>query len=667
MSTCLRCGAEVSASDSKCLKCGEALRKQTHELIGKSLADKYVIEEHLGSGGMCDVYRAIHSGMGKQVAVKVLKPALAADPTIAQRFEQEARAASLIHHPHAINVMDYGIGEGNIPFIVMEFVRGKTLGELLRSEGAFSVERAANILRQASGALDVAHSVGVVHRDIKPDNIIIAEYDGSDWVEVVDFGVAKVQEDVNRRINLTGANIIVGTPRYMSPEQCEEKPVDARSDIYSLGIVLYEMLSGEAPFKGDSSTRLLVAHAHEPPDPLRNKRPDLSPELEAVVMSTLEKDSTRRPQSAGEFARAFQEAAGLGQPAQAGTNHAGAFSRISVPIGEEDKLKTPVASQVPVSNTLEDEATIVRQRPARVAAVPLSGTPASQRVDTPTPSGESVYQQRHTPPATYASSGGYQKQGSTGGIIALIIVVVAVAGVAAYLVFGNKLSGQSSTSEAVNNAQQSVTEAIARVDSLPKDHPLRSYMNDLRQWQGELKAYQEVRENNPQITEKADRYRQKSQDVSDQARAALAALGPNTNTMPASSSSPKSEAAAKPAADDGTASADDEEDTKDAGTDKKTGDINDVDNQEEANKDANKNKSKPRNAEPPVIDPVKPPSDGEPKNSKKPPADDEPKKEEPKNSNKPNKNSPPVLEKIQPDSESSSGGVSNSPPSGTNF
>ena len=637
MSTCLRCGGEVSASDIQCAKCGEALRKQTHELIGKSLADKYMIEEHLGSGGMCDVYRATHSAMGKQVAIKVLKPALAADSTIAQRFEQEARAASLIHHPHAINVMDYGISEGNIPFIVMEFVRGRTLGELLRSEGAFSVERTANILRQAGGALDVAHEVGVVHRDIKPDNIIIAEYDGSDWVEVVDFGVAKIQEDVNRRINLTGANIIVGTPRYMSPEQCEEKPVDARSDIYSLAIVIYEMLSGESPFKGDSSTRLLVAHAHEPPEPLRNKRPDLSPELEAVVMRALEKDPARRPQSAGELAREFQEAAGLGQPAQAGTNRAGAFSRISVPIGEEDKVETPVAAQASAADTLGDEATVVRPRSAR-AAVPLSDTPASQSVDTPVPAGEAAYQQRHTPPATYVASGAYHKQSNTGGIIALVAVILVVAGVAAYIVFGNKLLSRGSTSDAVIDAQQSVTEAIARVDSLPKDHPLRSYLNDLRQWQGELKAYQEVHEDNAQVTDKAERYNQKAQDISDQARAALAALGrpdptPNANAAPASSSSSQPGAAAKPQTADETADADDEEETKDASSDKKAGDINDVDKQEDADKNANKNK--PRNAQPPVIDPVKPPSENEPKNS-----------------NKSNKNSPPSLEKIQPDSES---------------
>jgi serine/threonine protein kinase len=623
MSTCLRCSSEVSASDNQCANCGEALPKQTDRLIGKILADKYTIEELIGSGGMCDVYLATHTVMGKQVAVKVLKPALAADSTIAQRFEQEARAASRIHHPHAINVMDYGIGEGNIPFIVMEFVRGLTLGELLRKEGAISVERAADILRQACGALDVAHSVGVVHRDIKPDNIIIAEYDGADWVEVVDFGVAKIQEDVNRRINLTGANIIVGTPRYMSPEQCEEKPVDARSDIYSLGIVLYEMLSGEAPFKGDSSTRLLVAHAHEPPEPLRNKRPDLSPELETVVMSALEKNPARRPQSAGEFARQFQEAAGLGQPAQSETNRAGAFSRISVPLGEQDKLETPVTA-LALGEDASDESTIVRPR-----STPISNTPVNQNVDTPIPAGGNNFQQRHPTPVTYvAASGGYRKQNNTAGIIALVAVVLVVAGIAAYLVFGNKFSAVGSTSEAVIDAQQSVTEAIARVDSLPKDHPLRSYMNDLRQWQGELRAYQEVRENNAQVTDKAERYRQKAQDISGQARAALSALGqpdpaPSTNAAPVVPAAAHTGEVAKPEEDD----ADIDKANKNVSDDETAGN-----KEEDPGKNENKNKSRPRNAEPPVIDPVKP----QPEN-------------EPKNSNRSNKNSPPMIEKVKPD------------------
>jgi serine/threonine-protein kinase len=169
------------------------------KLTGTTLANKYLIEELLGSGGMCDVYRARHIAMDKEVAIKVLKPELAADPKIAQRFEQEARAASRVRHPHAINVTDYGISGNNITFLVMELIVGQTVRELLRDYGPMPVERVANIIHQACSALEVAHSVGVIHRDIKPDNIIISEYDGRDWVEVVDFGVAKIQEDVNPR------------------------------------------------------------------------------------------------------------------------------------------------------------------------------------------------------------------------------------------------------------------------------------------------------------------------------------------------------------------------------------------------------------------------------------------------------------------------------------
>lgn len=601
----------------------------TDELIGKTLADKYLIEEYLDSGGMCDVYCARHVGMDKPVAVKVLKAALAADPKIAERFEQEARAASRIHHPHAINVTDYGIDKDKTPFIVMELVKGETLGQALRSSGAFSVERAANILRQACGALEAAHTVDVIHRDIKPDNILLAEYDGSDWVEVVDFGVAKILEDVNRRGSLTGANIIVGTPRYMSPEQCEEKPVDARSDIYSLGVVLYEMLSGEAPFEGDSSTRLLMAHAAEPPAPLRQKRPDLSPEIEAVVMKALEKDPEKRPQSARDFALEFEQAAGLAEPARAGLR-GGAFSRISVPLGEDD-LATPVPDE---SNRAEaDEATLVRPR-SRPA-----DTPVNQAADTlydqqrmgAEPAGDSGIREVGRPvvlSSQAAARGGYvrhyrrERGGPSATTIAIVAALVVVAGVAAYLLFGNRLFGASSTGEAVIDAQQAITEASARVDSLPKDHPLRSYLPQLAEWQGELRAYQEVKEYNPQIVEKAERYQRKAEDISAQARAALAGSPPRE---PANTSNSASSLPANAAPKQGTQ------------TDAESKELEPSPDEEEepenknASSEANKNAPKPRKPEPPLIDPVKP----------GPPAP------KPENSNKPkNNNSPPVLERI---------------------
>jgi eukaryotic-like serine/threonine-protein kinase len=666
MNTCPRCGFQQSASGTHCLKCGNDLRRNTSGHIGQILLDKYRIEEHLGEGGMCDVYRATHLGMGKEVAIKILKPALASDEAISRRFEQEARAASRIHHPHAINVMDYGISDGHTAFIVMEFVKGVTIGELLRKHGALPVERTANILRQVCGALDMAHSVGVVHRDIKPDNIIIAEYDGSDWVEVVDFGVAKIQEDVNRRGDLTGANIIVGTPRYMSPEQCEEKPVDARSDIYSLGVVLYEMLSGEAPFKGDSSTRLLVAHASEPPVPLGEKRPDLPADLVSVVMQALEKDPDKRPQSAGEFARRFEEAAGLGQPAQARARR-GAFSRILVPLGDDESRSALAASDSTpntVDDTLDDEETVVRAR-GRSDSVPTVNTPAFQNADTPydqhgpaaggSTEGSPRANEDHLPHAqayqtpargvTYvAHTPGYRGRSNTGGVIALVSVVLIVAGIAAYLVFGNRLFGPGSTSEAVIEAQQAVTEALTRVDMLPKDHPLRTYTSDLSQWQGELRAYQEIQENNSQVTDKAERYRQKAEDISNQARSALLALGREpANASPAHAAPPadaaaKEEAARKAAEGEGAAAPGEGGDEAESEAETKADAKPETETEEGS---ANANKSRPRRAEPPVIDPVKPENSDSGQ----------------KNSNARRGNKPPMMDKVNRNEGGPDGGL----------
>lgn len=555
MNTCRECGSQMDGNGN-CPKCSAPSREGAKSLIGTTLAGKYLIEDHLGSGGMCDVYSATHMAMGKKVAVKVLKPELAVDSKVAQRFEQEARAASRIHHPNAINVIDYGENDARRPYIVMEFVDGITLGELLRREGALSVERAATILRQVCGALDAAHAVGVIHRDIKPDNIIIADYGGSDWVEVLDFGIAKIQDDVNRRVSLTGANIIVGTPRYMSPEQCEEKPVDPRSDIYSLGIVLYEMLAGDTPFQGDSSTRLLVAHATEPPAPLREKRPDLSKEIEDVVMRALAKNPVHRPQTASELSRQFEESAGIAQQAQAGTTRGGAFSRISVPIASSDA--NAVESEPQAGDTLDDEATVVRQRPVR-AVVPVTNTPDFDRADTPynierAPANQedvlihSGNHQYSTPAhgTTYVT-GAHERRGGAGWVIGLVLLLV-VAGVAAYIVWGDKLFGRAGSGDGLMNAIAAITDARARVDSLPPDHALRRYLPQLSQWQGELQAFQQVSDRSPQTMDKADRYQQQAENISAQARAALIALGRDPGSNANTSPSPNSNAQGVPGA-----------------------------------------------------------------------------------------------------------------------
>ncbi len=426
MKLCMSCGSPVAAFAESCPQCGARLKPRTDNLIGTILADKYRVEALLGSGGMCDVYQASHSLIGKKVAVKVLKPELAADPKIAQRFEQEALASSRVRHPHAIDVTDFGIDQHNRPFIVMELVEGKTIGELLRENGPFTLERTAGILRQVCGALEAAHTAGVIHRDVKSDNILIAEYENGDWVEVADFGVAKIQEDVNRRAALTGANFIIGTPRYMSPEQCEEKPVDARSDIYSLGVVVYEMLTGDAPFEGNS-TRLLIAHSTEPPMPLSSKRPDVPPGVEAVVMRALDKNPARRPQSALEFAREFVEAAGFGQPLDEEALSSGALSQASSPL-------TGAAHSIAADHDPDNEVTLVRkQKKAEEGAHDLPDTLPDLADANPYNTNPEMLQPRSNS-AHYGAARGSEGKRKTAILYGSVLIVAFLVGLVAYLI-----------------------------------------------------------------------------------------------------------------------------------------------------------------------------------------------------------------------------------------
>jgi serine/threonine-protein kinase len=622
----------VSASGARCPKCGKELRDKAASLIGKSLQDKYRIEEHLGSGGMCDVYKARHISMGKEVAVKVLRPELAAQAKIAQRFEQEARAASRISHPNAINVTDYGIDSKNTPYIVMEFVNGPTLGEVIRRAGALPAARCANLLRQICGALDAAHSVGIIHRDIKPDNIIIAKVDGADWVEVLDFGVAKILEDVNRNTALTGANIIVGTPRYMSPEQCDELPVDARSDVYSMGVVLYEMLSGEAPFAGSSSTRLLMAHASEPPPPLRQKRPDLSPELEAVVMSALEKDPARRPQTAREFARLFEEALGSDRASAPAIEREGAFSRISVPIGEEP----PVPLEAGAAR-LDDEATVVRPRPGTGAITPVVEREAfsnSRLKDDDLLIGEDGLPGRPARYSTPARGTAYvsnPERNSNAALVIGLIALLVAAGIAGWVLFGDKLIAGSSDRE-ILDAQQAITDSVARIESLPKDHPLRTYLPQLLTMQGELRGYAQSQNHSEQALQTAEKYRQRAEDLAGQARAALSQVEreqtSNINSsLPLPSPTPRD--SVEPPVVDLVKPDEDERN-----------DNTSPDPSEQKNENTNANRKE--RPEPPVSDPVKPSPSPEPK---------------PSNSNRPRNDRPPNVERIDPDSSRPLGSI----------
>jgi serine/threonine-protein kinase len=369
MKKCPRCGKEYENANTLCPSDGAVLEKMEDPLIGQTLADKYRIEELINEGGMGAVYRGTHVLMDKTVAVKVLHPALAADDKIVARFSREAKAASRISHPHALNVTDFGESGNGIVFLVMEYLKGETLKEVIHSEGPMPIERVIEIIRQICGALEAAHAEGVVHRDLKSDNIMLVDVGAGDWAKVLDFGIAKITEKVGQDPALTAPNLIIGTPQYMSPEQCSQAAeIDSRSDIYSLGVILYEMLVGHVPFTGESPTAIMMKHLQDPPPSVLEERQDLPAAVGRVVTRALAKRPEDRFQTVKELSDELGVAAESKDPAPAtmGTNPDSAdrkTNRIVVPTGSNEAPRD-------TSNEERDEATVVRPReePLTVAA-----------------------------------------------------------------------------------------------------------------------------------------------------------------------------------------------------------------------------------------------------------------------------------------------------------
>src|SRR3954463_10487377 len=277
--------------------------------IGTLLADRYRIDALVGEGGMGKVYSAEHVLMRKRLAVKVLRRELTRVPEVVARFEREAMAAGNIEHPNAVAATHFGKLPDGAGFLVLEFVSGRSLRDEI-AKGPFQVDRALHVARQISSALSAAHAQGIVHRDLKPENVMLVEKGGDpDFVKVLDFGIAKVPigdvphpNDTPAHTPITKAGMVFGTPEYMAPEQALGQTVDGRADLYALGVILYEMLSGSRPFSSQSQVGILGQQLSKLPPAISERAPGIfvPPAVEAVAMKLLEREASGRYQSAAE-------------------------------------------------------------------------------------------------------------------------------------------------------------------------------------------------------------------------------------------------------------------------------------------------------------------------------------------------------------------------------
>lgn len=312
---CPLCGRHYSADMQVCPEDNSPLQADVtvageipvDPLIGRTLDDKYLLVERLGIGGMGTVYRARHLLIDRAVAVKVLNPRFVEDEAAQVRFRREAKAAGRLQHANAVGVTDFGRTSDGYVYIVMELLEGRTLREVLAKEAPLDTARAVALMLQTAAAVAAAHEAGIIHRDLKPANIFIVQNsEVPAVVKVLDFGIAKLatdsgDDDDPKTLTLVG--VMIGTPRYMSPEQCDGAELTPAADVYSLGVILYEMLSGVVPFSGTSPLAIAMKHASERPRPPHELVPSIPPALEEVVLHALEKRPEDRPANAAEFRR----------------------------------------------------------------------------------------------------------------------------------------------------------------------------------------------------------------------------------------------------------------------------------------------------------------------------------------------------------------------------
>jgi serine/threonine protein kinase len=377
MKKCPQCGEEYE--DESALFCrndGQRLdpdgkAEQDDPLIGRVLAGRYRLIAKLGQGGMGAVYKGEHVKMNRLTAIKILAPELASSAEFVARFQREAEMASHINHPNAVIIYDFGEAEEGVVYLAMEFLEGRPLSSIIKRDGPLPLARVARIIRQAAEALDAAHQIGIVHRDFKPDNVMVCQRTGRELIKVLDFGIAKQIRVDPKHEALTQTGFVLGTPQYMSPEQVLGEQLDARSDLYSLALVAYEMLTCTLPFEGASPQSQMVKRLLEPPKPLHVARPQLAipPAVEQVIMRALKRYPHQRYSSTLEFAFELERQA-LQAPPEPIAYVSGVGSQPQPVITPQPAPSRPMP-QPPLMRTPPQPAPIPQSKPNKALIIAL--------------------------------------------------------------------------------------------------------------------------------------------------------------------------------------------------------------------------------------------------------------------------------------------------------
>jgi serine/threonine-protein kinase len=315
MQACQKCSHAIQGQPNFCPACGASLTFESaledEGIIGRTIGGSYRLESLIGEGAMGRVYQAHHLQLRKKVAVKILRANLVSDTTVVKRFEREALAASRLNHPNSISIFGFGQEDnGDLLWMAMEFVQGRDLGIIIAEDSPLSIQRVVRIMSQTCEALDEAHSANVIHRDLKPANVVVFDHRHTkDFVKVLDFGIAKITDPGEDYQPLTRDGIVCGTPAYMSPEQVQGFELDNRSDLFSLGIILYQMLTNQLPFFAESAVEVATKIVIDEPTPPSEARTDWSypAELEAVVLKLLSKSKEDRYKNALEVKAALEQ------------------------------------------------------------------------------------------------------------------------------------------------------------------------------------------------------------------------------------------------------------------------------------------------------------------------------------------------------------------------